>query len=137
MFYLQQDSTVRPVRVEVSVRDTFLGRLTGALVAGRIPFRRAYLFPGGGSVHTFFMRSSISVLTFDESGRILSYRPKIPPFRVCLTDRRSLGLLEMAPGRLEFPGGDPGRYSVKFTPEVADRLGWTELSYSGPEGRRP
>lgn len=136
MFYLQQESSVRPVRVEISVRDTFFGRLTGALVPGRIPFRQAYLFPGGGSVHTFFMRSSISVLTFDESGRILTYRSKIPPFRVFLTDRRSFGLLEMAPGRLEFPGGDPSEYRVRFSPAVTDRLGWSELSYSEPGGTR-
>lgn len=133
MFYLEDASSVRPVRVDVTVRDTFLRRLTGALVPGRIPFRRAYLFPGGGSIHTFFMRSSISVLSFDESGRILSYRAKLPPFRIFPAPSRSFGLLEMAPARLRFPGGDPSEYRVRFPTEVTDRLDWPKLSYEGPD----
>lgn len=132
MFYLQDASAVRPVRVDVTLCDTFLRRLTGALGPGRIPFRRAYLFPGNGSVHTFFMRSSISVLTFDESGEILTYRPKLPPFRVFSTDRRSFGLLEMAPARLQFPDGDPSGCRVRFPPEITRRLDWSDLSYEGP-----
>lgn len=100
VIYLKAGPAVEPIDVSVSVRDGFVGRLVGALALGGIPVDRGLLFPDCRQVHTWFMRRPISVLTFDASGRILSYHPEIPPFRIMPYEPEGSGLLELAPRRL-------------------------------------
>ena len=133
LFYLKGESSIRPVRVDLTLCTGFFERLTGALVAGSIPFRRAYLFPGGNSIHTWFMRASISVLTFDESGRILDYRPSIPPFRWYVPHRPAVGLIELAPRRIDRASLSEEGVSVRFPAGIADEAGFESLKYQPPE----
>lgn len=132
MFYLKGESSIRPVRVDLTVCSGFFERLTGALIAGSIPFRRAYFFPGGNSIHTGFMRASISVLTFDDTGSILDYRPSIPPFRWYVPPRLAVGLIELAPRRIGRASLREGGVSVRFPAEVAEEAGFESLKYQPP-----
>lgn len=131
MFYLRSDATVRPYRVDISVCQGFFDRLTGALIEGEIPFRKALLFPNCRSVHTVFMRSSIGVVLFDREGTVLDYRRKVPPFRVVRGPDEASGLLELAPDRLDALDVTAGRTTILFSRSVATRAGYPGLSYDG------
>jgi hypothetical protein len=133
LFYLQSAGTVRPVRVDITVCSGFFQRLKGALGAGRIPFRRAYLFPGVRTIHTIFMRSSISVLSFQSDGTILEYNPKLDPFRVFSTSSDAWGLLELAPGRLPAEFNPDEDVTIRFPPDLANRIDLPDLEYNGPK----
>lgn len=122
--------SVRPVRVKIKLCDDFLSRTVGALAEGRINYRDAYLFPSGSSIHTFFMRSSISVLTYNKNGSIVDYRSSIPPFRVFMPGRSARGLIEMAPDRLNSYEDKLDSASVLFDGEIADSISMEHLSRS-------
>lgn len=103
--------------------------MTGALIDGEIPYREGLLFPNCRSIHTFFMRSSIAVLTFDDSGSILDYHPRVSPFRFARGSTGVSGLLELAPDRLDESKPELLEGSIRFVPDVAERAGYPELAY--------
>lgn len=129
MFYLKTGDHYRPYRVDLTVCQGFFDRLTGALIDGEIPYREGLLFPNCRSIHTFFMRSSIAVLTFDDSGSILDYRPRVSPFRLARGSAGVSGLLELAPDRLDESKPEVLEGSIRFVPDVAERVGYPELAY--------
>ncbi len=80
------------------------------------------------------MRSSISVLTFDDTGRVLDYRPSIPPFRFYFPPDDTVGLIELAPRRLDRFSLEDEKLSVRLPSELAQDAGFTSLEYQPPEG---
>lgn len=133
MFYLKTGDHVRPYRLDTTVCEGFFARLTGALIEGEIPYRNAYLLPDCHSIHTFFMRSSIAVLSFDDEGSILEYDPRVSPFRVVRGSSEVAGILELAPDRLDETETEILNGSLLFPPDVAERAGYPGLSYEAGE----
>lgn len=80
------------------------------------------------------MRRAIAVVTFDEEGSILSYHPAIAPFRIMPYESGGVGLLELAPDRLDDLGplGDSDR--LRLEPEVARRAGLPGLELPDSAG---
>lgn len=139
MIYLSAGSKVESIDVSVSVCDGFVSRLVGALPSGGIPEDRGLLFPDCRQVHTWFMRRSISVLTFDQDGRVLHYHSEIPPFRLMPYEREGSGLLELAPRRLEGPAerlGGEGLH-LRLDPALARRAGLGALAHGGGRACSP
>ncbi|MFB6346370.1 MAG: DUF192 domain-containing protein [bacterium] len=129
MFYLESSSSIRPYRVELTVCRSFVDRLTGALIQGEVPFREGLVFPNCRSVHTFFMRSSIALLMFDQDGEVLEYREKVKPFRMVQGPTGTEAILELAPHRLDEVDSDSDNLRISFPPEKANLAGYPDLRH--------
>lgn len=66
---------------------------------------------------------------FDDTGKVLEYRPKILPFRMVRGPGDVAGLLELAPHRLDGVDARSEDLTVLFPPSVARQAGFPELSH--------
>lgn len=103
MAYLRIENTTRhTVICERACRaDTFGARLRGLMFRRSLAPDDGLLLVPDWSIHTFFMRFPIDVLFLDESWRVLSVHPAVPPWRLGPVHRGAYAVLELPPGTIE------------------------------------
>lgn len=91
----------------VEIADGFWSRLRG------LQFR-PMLTPGTGlllipcqSIHTFFMRFPIDVVTLDQDARVLEIRPQLLPWRTFVPKSKPWAILEVPAGTTRLQPGIP------------------------------
>jgi uncharacterized membrane protein (UPF0127 family) len=108
---------VRVVRVETAdgravcercaVAETFATRLRGLLGRSELPRGEGMLFRPGGSVHMFFMRSSLDVVFCDRDLRVVGIARELRPWRVAGAHGARV-TIELAAGEAAARGLDVG-----------------------------
>jgi hypothetical protein len=105
----------------LEVADNYWRRLVG------LQFRRS-LPPGDGlllvpcsSIHTFWMRFAIDVLTLDKTGVVLEVRRAVKPWRIVACHRLTHAVLETAPTQSELPSGVRLKFIRNATGESRDQ----------------
>lgn len=84
------------------------GRLRGLLGRPAPAEQAALLLRPCRSVHTFFMRYPIDVAFVDRTGRVVGTAARLLPWRVTPYHGDARATLELAAGRLERTGTQPG-----------------------------
>ncbi len=91
------------------VADRIWSRLLGLVGRRRFGSEDGLALSPVGSVHTFFMRSSIDVVFLDRDGTVLGMRRSLPPWRLASGGTRACQTLELPGGtidRLKLQPGD-------------------------------
>ncbi|MGM0380487.1 MAG: hypothetical protein ACQEP7_00700 [bacterium] len=125
IFLFSRDGSVT-LPCNLVICDNFYNRLVGALKSGKIRRGEFFIFPGCSWPHTWFMRRSISILFYGPNGEIVSYLPRIRPFKF-VKPVEAAGMIEMDSNRLGQISLAEYEY-IRFSPATADRLGRPELS---------
>ena len=81
------------------IAETFKARALGLLGRREMGANEAILIRPCKSVHTFFMRMTISVAFVDESGKVLDVVDTLPPWRVAMGPLGAEFVLESSPNR--------------------------------------
>ena len=82
------------------------------------------VFPDCSAIHTFFMGMKIDVLFLDGNGTVMRACPAVPPWKPCLTEKRSCITVELPEGtiaRTQTAAGDSIRLE---NPENGAILPW-------------
>jgi uncharacterized membrane protein (UPF0127 family) len=121
---LIESQTGRTVVEKCELADTYWSRLVGWQLRQAPGAGRALLLVPCASVHTCLLRFSLDLVMLDKSGRVLSVRRGIRPWRAVFAPRRTHAVLEMAaPGadiatgevlRAQHSAGDQLPKSLRF-----------------------
>ncbi len=131
MFLVAEDSTLS-LPLNIKICDNFFTRLVGALRRGYVRRGEAYLFPGCSWPHTWFMRRAISILFYDQEGKIVEFYPSVPPFRF-LKPVAAAGMIELNHRRLTREEVAKFKY-IRFSRKVSARLQNPVLRFSSEGG---
>ena len=88
----------RKTGVKVNKADSFAARSLGLM--GKPSADPGLLITRCGSIHTFFMKTSIDAVFIDEDGCAVRLMPLLKPWRVVMPVLATLSVLELAPGAI-------------------------------------
>lgn len=83
------------------VASDFFSRFLGLMGRKTLPDNEAIFFPHCQSIHTFFMRFPIDVVSLGQDGAVLHIRKNLKPWRVTLPEKGTCHTLEVRGGRSE------------------------------------
>ncbi|HEV8068131.1 MAG TPA: DUF192 domain-containing protein [Planctomycetaceae bacterium] len=111
---LVESRTGRTVVENCELADTYWSRLVGWQLRRAPEAGRGLLLVPCASVHTCLVRFPLDLVMLDKSGRVLTVRRGIRPWRAVLAPRRTHAVLEMAAPGAEIATGEVlrARYSV-------------------------
>lgn len=103
---IHRASDAMVVADRVAVADRFWPRLKGLLSERSLTTGEGLLLVPCSSVHTYFMRFAIDVVSLDGNGRVLSVGSNIPPNRAVWLPRGTRAVLEVSSGVASIAVGD-------------------------------
>ncbi|NMA51212.1 MAG: DUF192 domain-containing protein [Mollicutes bacterium] len=67
-------------KIKIKKASKFLQRLIGLI--GKKEFNYGLLFNNCNSIHTFFMRTEIDIIAFDNDNKIIYFKSKVPKNKI-------------------------------------------------------
>jgi len=90
----------------VQIAAGFWSRFRGLQFRSSLPEGTGLLLVPCRSVHTFFMRFPIDVVTLDDEARVLEIRSELKPWRIFAPTAKPWAILELAAGTNRLVPGD-------------------------------
>lgn len=94
----RSDVPERIAEIQVTVANSFWGRLVGLLAHKRLEVDSGFLLVPCASIHTFGMRFPIDVIFLDRAGKVLGWADNVAPNRLRFAPGRTKQVLEIAQG---------------------------------------
>lgn len=83
---------------------TFISRFKGFMLTKKID--KALLFDKCNSIHTFFMKTNISVILCNQDNIVINYYNNLPPNRIILPQKNVTKIFELPPNYFDIKLND-------------------------------